>query len=142
MNTLLNTIRDNAQLWGPSLLGAVVILIGFIILAKIVKRIIIHSALRLKLDKDIASLFSPWFCRERYPFQPFTELDSEGTKILIPDSKLSTDAITVCRRLVYRIKHESEIYFFNNVLRYRSLPAGYCTSLEKRLIDAPCSIQG
>ena len=47
-----------AALWVPKVAGAVAIFVVFLILAKIIKRIITNSAERLKLDENLTSLFA------------------------------------------------------------------------------------
>jgi len=157
-------LLDEATLWLPRVIGVVVILVVFFILAKIVKRIITNTAERLKLDgnltfllartsnitliifgfvtalgtlginvsalvaglgltgfalgfalKDTISnllsgililLYRPFAIGNRIKISGYegivisidlryTELDSEGNKVLIPNSKLFTDPITV-----------------------------------------------
>ncbi|MCH9048749.1 MAG: mechanosensitive ion channel [Proteobacteria bacterium] len=148
----------------PRIIGVVVILVAFFILAKIVKRIIFNAAERLKLDSNLTSLlartsnitlmifgfitalgtlginvsalvaglgltgfalgyamkdtisnllsgvlillYRPFETGDRIKVSGYegivisidlryTELDSEGNKVLIPNSKLFTDPITV-----------------------------------------------
>ena len=164
MENLAQYLLDEAILWMPRVIGVVVILVAFFILAKILKRIIISAAERLKLDSNLTSLlartsnitlmifglitalgtlginvsalvaglgltgFALGFAMKDTisnllsgvlillyrPFElgnrikvsgyevivisidlRYTELDSEGNKVLIPNSKLFTDPITV-----------------------------------------------
>jgi len=157
-------LLNEAILWMPRVIGVVVILVAFFILAKIVKRIIISAAERLKLDSNLTSLlartsnitlmifgfitalgtlginvsalvaglgltgfalgyamkdtisnllsgvlillYRPFETGDRIKVSGYegivisinlryTELDSEGNKVLIPNSKLFTDPITV-----------------------------------------------
>jgi len=157
-------LLNEAILWMPRVIGVVVILVAFFILAKIVKRIIISAAERLKLDSNLTSLlartsnitlmifgfitalgtlginvsalvaglgltgfalgyamkdtisnllsgvlillYRPFEIGNRIKVSGYegivisidlryTELDSEGNKVLIPNSKLFTDPITV-----------------------------------------------
>ena len=166
MEKLIQYLLDEATLWAPRLIGVVVILVVFFILAKIAKRIITSAAERLKFDanltlllsrtssitlmifgfvtafatlginvsalvaglgltgfalgfalKDtISNLLSGVLILLYRPFEKgncikisgyegivvsidlrYTELDSEGNKVLIPNSKLFTDPITVLR---------------------------------------------
>ena len=164
MENLVQYLLDEAILWMPRIIGVVVILIAFFILAKIVKRIIFSAAERLKLDSNLTSLlartsnitlmifgfitalgtlginvsalvaglgltgfalgyamkdtisnllsgvlillYRPFETGDRIKVSGYegivisidlryTELDSEGNKVLIPNSKLFTDPITV-----------------------------------------------
>ncbi len=166
MEKLIQYLLDEATLWAPRLIGVVVILVVFFILAKIAKRIITNAAERLKFDgnltlllsrtssitliifgfvtalgtlginvsalvaglgltgfalgfalKDtISNLLSGVLILLYRPFETgncikisgyegtvvsidlrYTELDSEGNKVLIPNSKLFTDPITVLK---------------------------------------------
>ena len=164
MENLAQYLLDEAILWMPRIIGVVVILVAFFILAKIVKRIIFNAAERLKLDSNLTSLlartsnitlmifgfitalgtlginvsalvaglgltgfalgyamkdtisnllsgvlillYRPFETGDRIKVSGYegivisidlryTELDSEGNKVLIPNSKLFTDPITV-----------------------------------------------
>jgi len=164
VENLVQYLLNEATLWLPRVIGVVVILVVFFILAKIAKRIIISAAERLKLDSNLTSLlartsnitlmifglvtalgtlginvsalvaglgltgFALGFAMKDTisnllsgvlillyrPFElgnrikvsgyegivisidlRYTELDSEGNKVLIPNSKLFTDPITV-----------------------------------------------
>lgn len=164
MENLVQYLLDEAILWMPRIIGVVVILIAFFILAKVVKRIIFSAAERLKLDSNLTSLlartsnitlmifgfitalgtlginvsalvaglgltgfalgyamkdtisnllsgvlillYRPFETGDRIKVSGYegivisidlryTELDSEGNKVLIPNSKLFTDPITV-----------------------------------------------
>ncbi len=164
MENLVQYLLDEATLWMPRVIGVVVILVVFFILAKIVKRIITNTAERLKLDGNLTSLlartsnitliifgfvtalgtlginvsalvaglglmgfalgfalkdtisnllsgilillYRPFEIGNRIKISGYegivisidlryTELDSEGNKVLIPNSKLFTDPITV-----------------------------------------------
>ena len=164
MENLVQYLFGEATLWVPRVIGVVVILVIFFILAKIVKRIIIRTAERLKLDGNLTSLLARisnitliifgfvtalgtlgvnvsalvaglgltgfalgYAMKDTISnllsgvlillYQPFeignrikvsgyegivisidlryTALDSEGNKVLIPNSKLFTDPITV-----------------------------------------------
>ena len=166
MENLVQYLLDEAILWMPRIIGVVVILVAFFILAKIVKRIIFSAAERLKLDSNLTSLlartsnitlmifgfitalgtlginvsalvaglgltgFALGYAMKDTisnllsgvlillyrPFEKgncikisgyegtvisidlrYTELDSEGNKVLIPNSKLFTDPITVLK---------------------------------------------
>jgi len=163
---LVQYLLDEATLWAPSVIGAVVIFFVFFILAKIVTRIITSTAERLKFDRNltlllsrtssitliifgfvtalgtlginvsalvaglgltgfalgfalkdtISNLLSGVLILLYRPFEKgncikisgyegivvsidlrYTELDSEGNKVLIPNSKLFTDPITVLK---------------------------------------------
>ncbi len=164
MENLAQYLLGEATIWMPRVIGVVVILVAFFILAKIVKRIIISAAERLKLDSNLTSLlartsnitlmmfgfitalgtlginvsalvaglgltgfalgyamkdtisnllsgvlillYRPFETGDRIKVSGYegivisidlryTELDSEGNKVLIPNSKLFTDPITV-----------------------------------------------
>lgn len=164
MENLVQYLLDEAILGMPRIIGVVVILVAFFILAKIVKRIIFNAAERLKLDSNLTSLlartsnitlmifgfitalgtlginvsalvaglgltgfalgyamkdtisnllsgvlillYRPFETGDRIKVSGYegivisidlryTELDSEGNKVLIPNSKLFTDPITV-----------------------------------------------
>ncbi len=164
MENLVQYLLDEATLWMPRVIGVVVILVVFFILAKIVKRIITNTAERLKLDGNLTSLLArtsnitliifgfvtalgtfginvsalvAGLCLTGFAlgfalkdtisnllsgilillYRPFaignrikisgyegivisidlryTELDADGNRILIPNSKLFTDPITV-----------------------------------------------
>lgn len=164
MENLAQYLLDETILWMPRIIGVVVILVAFFILAKIVKRIIFSAAERLKLDSNLTSLlartsnitlmifgfitalgtlginvsalvaglgltgfalgyamkdtisnllsgvlillYRPFETGDRIKVSGYegivisidlryTELDSEGNKVLIPNSKLFTDPITV-----------------------------------------------
>jgi len=164
VENLVQYLFGEATLWVPRVIGVVVILVIFFILAKIVKRIIIRTAERLKLDGNLTSLlarisnitliifgfvtalgtlgvnvsalvaglgltgfalgyamkdtisnllsgvlillYRPFEIGNRIKVSGYegivisidlryTALDSEGNKVLIPNSKLFTDPITV-----------------------------------------------
>ncbi len=164
METLVQYWLAEATLWEPRVIGAVVILVTFFILAKIIKRIITSAAERLEFDENITSLlartsnitliifglvtvlgtlginvsalvaglgltgfalgfalkdtisnllsgvlillYRPFRTGDRIKVSGYegivisidlryTELDSEGNKVLVPNSKLFTDPITV-----------------------------------------------
>ena len=164
MENLLQFLHDEATVWVPKLVGVVVISIVFYILAKIIKRVILSAAERMRFDRNIASLlgrtssvtlilfglvtalgtlginvsalvaglgltgFALGFALKDsisnllsgvliLLYQPFrngnrikvagyegtvrsidlryTELDADSNKVLIPNSKLLTDPITV-----------------------------------------------
>ncbi len=58
MESLVQYFFDEATLWVPRVVGVVVIVVVFFILSKIIKRIIIRAAERLRFDRDLASLFA------------------------------------------------------------------------------------
>jgi small-conductance mechanosensitive channel len=58
MENLVQYLLDEATLWVPKVAGVIVIIIVFLILSKIIKRIITSAAERLKFDKDLASLLA------------------------------------------------------------------------------------
>ncbi len=164
MENLVQNLLDKATLWAPKVIGVVVILVIFFIVAKIIKRIITRNAKRFKFDRNITMLlartssitliifgfvtalgtfginvsaivagmgltgFAVGFAMKDTisnllsgvlillyrPFEKgncikisgyegivvsidlrYTELDSEGNKVLIPNSKLFTNPITV-----------------------------------------------
>ena len=164
MENLVQYLRDESTLWGPRVIGVVVIFVVFFILAKVIKRTITRAADRLKFDGNLTSLlartssialmifgfvtalgtlgvnvsalvaglgltgFALGFAMKDTisnllsgvlillyrPFEVgnrikisgyegivisidirYTELDSEENKVLIPNSKLFTDPITV-----------------------------------------------
>ena len=164
LETLMQYMRDEATLWAPRVIGAVVIVVVFWILAKIATKIINGAAERLNVDGNISSLlartirvtlitfgvvsalgtlginvsalvaglgltgFALGFALKDtisnllsgvliLLYRPFgkgnririsgyegvvvsidlryTKLDSEGNKVLIPNSKLFTDPVTV-----------------------------------------------
>ena len=166
MENLVQYLLDEATLWAPRVIGVVLILVVFFILAKIIKRIITNAAERLKFDKNLTLLFartssitltifgfvtalgtlgidvsalvaglgltgfalgfalkdtisnllSGVLILLYRPFEKgnrikisgyegtvisidlrYTKLDSGGNKVLIPNSKLFTDPITVLR---------------------------------------------
>ena len=157
-------LLDEATLWLPKVIGVVVILVVFFILAKILKKLITSSAKRLKLDNNLTALlartsnitltifgmitalgtlgvnvsalvaglgltgfalgyamkdtisnllsgvlillYRPFVIGNRIKVSShegvvmsidlrYTELETEGNKVLIPNSKLFTDPITV-----------------------------------------------
>ena len=160
----MQTLIEQTTLWAPRVGGVIVVFLVFFILAKIIKRIIINNAERLKLDRNLTSLlartssitlilfgivtalgtlgvnvsalvaglgligfaigfalkdtisnllsgvlillYRPFEVGNRIKISGYegivisidlryTELDAEGNKILIPNSKLFTDPITV-----------------------------------------------
>jgi small-conductance mechanosensitive channel len=164
METLVQYLRDESTLWGPRVIGVVVIVVVFFILAKVIKRTITRAAARLKFDGNLTSLlartssialmifgfvtalgtlgvnvsalvaglgltgfalgfamkdtisnllsgvlillYRPFDVGNRIKISGYegivisidlryTELDSEENKVLIPNSKLFTDPITV-----------------------------------------------
>jgi len=166
VNKLVQYLLDEATLWVPRVIEIVVIFVVFFILAKIIKRIIISAAKRLKFDGNLTSLlartsnitliifgfvtalgtlgvnvsaivaglgltgfalgfalkdtisnlisgvlillYRPFEIGNRIKISGYegivitidlryTELDSEGNKVLIPNSKLFTDPITVLK---------------------------------------------
>jgi len=58
VENLIQYLFDEATLWMPRVVGVVVILVIFFILTKIVKRLIISAAERLKLDSNLTSLLA------------------------------------------------------------------------------------
>ena len=58
MENLAQHLLNEATLWMPRVVGVVVILVVFYILAKIVKRIITNTTKRLKLDSNLTSLLA------------------------------------------------------------------------------------
>ena len=166
MENLVQYLLDEATLWVPRVIGVVVIFVVFFILAKIIKRIIISAAERLKFDGNLTSLlartssialmifgfvtalgtlginvsalvaglgltgfalgfalkdtisnllsgvlillYRPFEIGNRIKISGYegvvisidmryTELDSEHNKVLIPNSKLFTDPITILK---------------------------------------------
>ncbi len=166
MEILVQYLADEATLWGPRVIGVVVIFAVFFILAKILKKIITRGAERMEIDgnltlllartssitlmvfgfitalgtlginvsalvaglgltgfalgfalKDtISNLHSGVLILLYRPFEKgnrikisgyegivisidlrYTELDSEGNKVLIPNSKLFKDPVTVLK---------------------------------------------
>ena len=164
MKEIVQTLLDQAALWAPRVGGVIVIFIVFLILAKIMKRIITRYAQRLELHRNltlllartssitliilglvtalgtigvnvsalvaglgligfaigfalkdtISNLLSGVMILLYRPFEVgnrikisgyegvvisidlrYTELDAGGNKILIPNSKLFTDPITI-----------------------------------------------
>lgn len=57
MENLVQYFLDVAIAWAPRGIGVIAILVGFFILAKVIKRIILSSAERLKFDGNLTSLF-------------------------------------------------------------------------------------
>ncbi len=166
METLVQYLLDEATLWVPRVIGVVVIVVVFFILAKVMNRTVTSAAERLKLDGKLTSLlartssialmifgfvtalgtlginvsalvaglgltgFAVGFALKDTisnllsgvlillyrPFEVgnrikisgyegivisidlrYTKLDSERTQVLIPNSKLFTDPITVLK---------------------------------------------
>jgi small-conductance mechanosensitive channel len=164
VDILVQYLLDEATLWVPKVFGVVVVFAGFLILAKIIRRIITNSAERLEFDENLTLLlartssvtlsifgfitalgtlginvsalvaglgltgfalgfalkdtisnllsgvlillYRPFVQGNRIKISGYegvvvsidlryTELDSEGNKVLIPNSKLFTDPITV-----------------------------------------------
>jgi len=164
VENLVRILLENGTLWVPRVIGVVVILVVFFIIAKIIKRIITKAAKRLKFAGNLTSLLSrtssitltilgivtalgtlginvsalvaglgltgfalgfamkdtisnllsgvlillyrPFEIGNRIKISGYegivisidlryTELDSESNKVLIPNSKLFTDPITV-----------------------------------------------
>ena len=58
MENIWQMMLEETTLWIPRVSGVVVVIIAFIILTKILKRVIIKSAERLKLDTNLTSLFA------------------------------------------------------------------------------------
>ncbi len=58
MKNLLKYLLEEATLWAPTIGGAIVIFLVFFIIAKIIKKIIIKNAERMKLDRSLTSLLS------------------------------------------------------------------------------------
>ncbi len=58
METLVEYLREEATLWLPRVVGFVVTLILFYILAKVARRAIIRAAGRLQLDGSLTSLLA------------------------------------------------------------------------------------
>ena len=58
MENLVQYLLDEATLWVPRVIGVVVIFVVFFILTKIIKRIIISAAERLKFDGNLTSLLA------------------------------------------------------------------------------------
>ena len=164
MENIVQTLIEHITLWAPRVGGVIVIFLVFLILAKVMKRIITKATQRLQLDRHIISLlarsssitliifgfitalgtiginvsalvaglgltgfalgfalkdtisnllsgvlillYKPFEIGNRIKISGYegivvsidlryTELDAEGNKILIPNSKLFTDPITV-----------------------------------------------
>ena len=58
METLAQTLLEETTLWLPRVGGAAVVLLAFLILAKVMRRIITKGADKLKLDKYLTSLLA------------------------------------------------------------------------------------
>ena len=58
MDTLTQYLLDEITLWMPQVIGVVLILMVFYILSKIIKKIIIGAATRLKLDNSLTYLLT------------------------------------------------------------------------------------
>jgi small conductance mechanosensitive channel len=58
VENLVQTLFEEAALWVPRVIGVVVILVVFFILAKIIKRIITKAAGRLEFDRNLTSLLA------------------------------------------------------------------------------------
>ena len=58
MEGFLNLLKQKAAGIGPPILTGTAILVGFWILAKITKKIIIHSAAKLSFDKNLTLFFA------------------------------------------------------------------------------------
>ena len=58
MENLVQYLRDESTLWGPRVIGVVVIFVVFFILAKLIKRTITRAAERLKIDGNLTSLLA------------------------------------------------------------------------------------
>ena len=55
MENIVQFLIENITLWAPKVGGVLAIFLIFLILAKIVKRLIIKSTERLELDKNLLS---------------------------------------------------------------------------------------
>ena len=58
MENLVQTLLEEITLWVPRVIGVVVILVIFFILAKVTNRIITKAAERLKIDRNLTSLIA------------------------------------------------------------------------------------
>lgn len=58
MENLVPYLMGEASLWLPRVAGVIVIIVVFFVVSKIIKRIITSAAVRLKFDKDLASLLA------------------------------------------------------------------------------------
>lgn len=58
METVAQTLLEEATLWLPRVGGVVVVLLAFLILAKVMRRVITRGAGRLKLDEHLTSLLA------------------------------------------------------------------------------------
>ena len=58
METLAQTLLEETTLWLPRVGGAAVVLLAFLILAKVMRRIITKGADKLQLDKYLTSLLA------------------------------------------------------------------------------------
>jgi small-conductance mechanosensitive channel len=166
MENIIQTLIEHTTLWAPRVGGVIVIFLVFLILAKVIKRIITNNADRLKLDRNLILLlartssitliiigfitalgtlginvsalvaglgltgfalgfalkdtisnlisgvlillYKPFKIGDRIKISGYegivvsidlryTELDAEGNKILIPNSKLFTNPIEVLK---------------------------------------------
>ncbi|MFK7815175.1 MAG: mechanosensitive ion channel family protein [Gammaproteobacteria bacterium] len=58
MENLIQYLFDEATLWVPKVIGVIVIIVIFVILSKIIKRLITSAADRLRFDRELASLLA------------------------------------------------------------------------------------
>lgn len=58
MENLIQYLLDEATLWVPKVAGVIVIIVVFVILSKIIKRLITSAAERLRFDRELASLLA------------------------------------------------------------------------------------
>ncbi len=58
MENIVQTLIEHTTLWAPEVGGVIVIFLVFLILAKVIKRIITNNAERLKLDRNLILLLA------------------------------------------------------------------------------------
>ena len=58
MEIIIQTLIEHTTLWAPRVGGVIVIFLVFLILAKVIKRIITNNADRLKLDRNLILLLA------------------------------------------------------------------------------------
>ena len=110
MENLVQYFLDESTLWVPSVIGVVVIFVVFFILAKIMKRIITSTAVRLKFDGNLTLLLVRTSSITLMIFGFVTALGTLGVNVFALVAGLSGfDGICTWLR--------SERYYFQSSLR-------------------------
>lgn len=81
MDKLVQYFLDQAILWAPKIIGALVILLVFFVLSKIIKKVIMGTSDRLKIDESLTSLLARTSSVTLFIFGFITALGTLGVNV-------------------------------------------------------------